>query len=51
LIPAATPEAIENEILAVRGKRRGLYKVYFRDIEIGECDAEALGFRPVQFVR
>ena len=27
------------------------YKVYFRDIEIGEFDAEALRFRPVQVVR
>jgi len=27
------------------------YKVYFRDVEIGEFDAEALRFRPVQVVR
>jgi hypothetical protein len=27
------------------------YKVYFRDVEIGEFDAEALRFRPVQVMR
>jgi hypothetical protein len=27
------------------------YKVYFRDVEIGEFGAEALRFRPVQVMR
>jgi hypothetical protein len=27
------------------------YKVYFWDVEIGEFDAKALRFRPVQFMR
>jgi len=27
------------------------YKIYFRDVEIGEFDAEALRFRPVQVMR
>jgi len=27
------------------------YKVYFRDVEIGEFDAKALRFRPVQVMR
>jgi hypothetical protein len=27
------------------------YKVYFRDVEIGEFDAEALRFRPVKVMR
>ncbi len=27
------------------------YKVYFRDVEIGEFDADALRFRPVQVMR
>ncbi len=29
----------------------GLYKVYFRDIEIGEFDAEGLRSRPLQVMR
>ena len=27
------------------------YKVYFREVEIGEFDAEALRFRPLQVLR
>lgn len=29
----------------------GFYKVFFRDVEIGEFDAEAMRFRPVQVLR
>ena len=31
--------------------RENFYKAYFRDVEIGEFDAEALRFRPVQVMR
>lgn len=39
------------EILGFEQVDEDFYKVYFRDVEIGEFDAEALRFRPVQVMR
>ena len=39
----------DRRLLPLRGRRdEDFYKVYFRDVEIGEFDAEALRLRPVQ---
>jgi hypothetical protein len=39
------------EVLGFDQIDQDFYKVYFRDVEIGEFDAEALRFRPVQVMR
>ena len=44
-------EVFRFEILGFEQVDEDFYKVYFRDVEIGEFDAEALRFRPVQFMR
>ena len=44
-------EVFRFEILGFEQVDEDFYKVYFRDVEIGEFDAEALRFRPVQFRR
>jgi len=44
-------EVFRFEILGFEQVQEDFYKVYFRDLEIGEFDAEALRFRPVQIMR
>ena len=44
-------EVFRFETLGFEQVDDDFYKVYFRDVEIGEFDAEALRFRPVQVVR
>ncbi len=44
-------EVFRFEILGFEQVDEDFYKVYFRDVEIGEFDAEALRFRPVQLRR
>ena len=44
-------EVFRFEILGFEQIDEDFYKVYFRDVEIGEFDAEALRFRPVQSTR
>ena len=44
-------EVFRFEILGFEQVQEDFYKVYFRDVEIGELDAEALLFRPVQVMR
>jgi hypothetical protein len=44
-------EVFRFEVLGFEQVQEGFYKVYFRDIAIGEFDAEALRFRPVQVMR
>ena len=44
-------EVFRFEILGFEQVDEDFYKVYFRDVEIGEFDAKALRFRPVQFMR
>jgi transposase InsO family protein len=44
-------EVFRFETLGFEQVDEDFYKVYFRDVEIGEFDAEALRFRPVQVVR
>ena len=44
-------EVFRFEILGFEQVQEDSYKVYFRDVEIGEFDAEALRFRPVQVIR
>jgi len=44
-------EVFRFETLCFEQVDEDFYKVYFRDVEIGELDAEALRFRPVQVVR
>jgi hypothetical protein len=39
------------EILGFEQVDEDFYEVYFRAVEIGEFDAEALRFRPVHFIR
>jgi hypothetical protein len=39
------------EVLGLELVDEDFYKVCFRHVEIGEFDAEALRFRPVQVVR
>jgi len=34
-----------------RGMEDRIYKLFFREVEIGELDTEALRFRPVQILR
>jgi hypothetical protein len=40
-------EDFRFEVVGFEQVDEGFYKVYFRDVEIGEFDAEALRFRPV----
>jgi len=44
-------EVFRFEVLGFEQVDEGICKVYFRDVEIGEFDAEALRFRPVQVIR
>lgn len=44
-------EVFRFEILDFEQVDEDFYKVYFRDVEIGEFDAQALRFRPVQVMR
>jgi putative transposase len=44
-------EVFRSEVLGFEEVEADLCKVYFRDVEIGEFDAEALRFRPVQVMR
>lgn len=44
-------EVFRFEILGFEQVDGNFYKVYFRDVEIGEFDAEALRFRPVRVMR
>lgn len=44
-------EVFRFQILDFERANEGLYKICFRDVEIGEFDAEALRFRPVQVMR
>jgi hypothetical protein len=44
-------EVFRFEVLGFEQVGADFYKVYFRDVEIGEFDAEALRFRPVQVMR
>ena len=44
-------EVFRFEILGVEQVDEAFCKVYFRDVEIGEFDAEALRFRPVRVMR
>ena len=44
-------EVFRFEVLGFEQVDEGICKVYFRDVEIGEFDAEALRFRPVQVMR
>jgi hypothetical protein len=44
-------EVVRFEVLGFEQVDEDFYRVYFREIEIGEFDAEALRFRPVQVVR
>src|SRR5271154_4412314 len=41
-------EVFRFEVLGLEQVDEDFYKVYFRDVQIGEFDAEALRFRPVQ---
>jgi hypothetical protein len=44
-------EVFRFEDLGLELVTEDFYKVFFRDIEIGEFDVEALRFRPVQVLR
>jgi hypothetical protein len=44
-------EVFRFEVLGFEQVDEDYYKVHFRDVEIGEFDAESLRFRPVQFLR
>jgi len=44
-------EVFRFEILGFEQVDEDFYRVYFRDVEIGEFDAEALRFRSVQDMR
>jgi len=44
-------EVFRFETIGFEQVDEDFYKVYFRDVEIGEFDADALRFRPVQVVR
>jgi hypothetical protein len=44
-------EVFRMEILGFEQVEEDFYKVYFRDLEIGEFDSEALRFRPAQVMR
>ena len=44
-------EVFRFEILGFEQVDEDFYRVYFRDVEIGEFDAPALRFRPVQVMR
>jgi len=44
-------EIFRFEILGLEQVDEDFYKVYFRDVEIGEFDAEARRFRPIQVSR
>lgn len=44
-------EVFRFEELGFEEVQEDFYKVFFRDVEIGEFDVEALRFRPVQMSR
>jgi hypothetical protein len=44
-------EVFRFEVLGFEQVDEDFYRVYFRDVEIGEFDAEALRFRPVQVIK
>jgi len=44
-------EVFRFEILGFEQVEEDFYKVYFRDLEIGEFDSKALRFRPGQVMR
>ena len=44
-------EVFRFEVLGFERVDEDLYKVHFRDVEIGEFDAEALRFQPVHVMR
>ena len=44
-------EVVRFEVLGFEQVDEDLYKIYFRNVEIGEFDAEALRFRPAQVMR
>jgi hypothetical protein len=44
-------EVFRFEILGFEQVQEDFYKVYFRDVEIGEFDVEARRFRPIQVSR
>ena len=44
-------EVSRFEILGFEQVEEGFYRVYFRYVEIGEFDSEALGFRPAEVMR
>ena len=44
-------EVFRFEVLGFEQADEDFYKVYFRDVEMGEFDAETLRFRPVQVMR
>ena len=44
-------QVLRFEVLAFEQATEDIYRVYFSDVEIGEFDAEALRFRPVQVMR
>jgi hypothetical protein len=48
---AFVSKVFQFEVLGFEQADEDFYKVYFRDSEIGESDAEALRFRPAQVMR
>lgn len=44
-------EVFRFEELGLEEIEDQIYKVFFREVEIGELDVEALRFRPVQILR
>jgi hypothetical protein len=44
-------EVFGFEELGFEQVQEGFYKVFFRDVEIGKFDVEALRFRPMQVLR
>ena len=44
-------EVFRFEELGLEEVEEGFYKVFFREVEIGEFDVEALRCRPVQILR
>jgi hypothetical protein len=44
-------EVFRFEVLGIEQVEEDFYKVYFRDVEIGEFDAESPRFRPVKLMR
>ena len=44
-------EVFRFEEVGLEEVEERIYKVFFREVEIGELDVEALRFRPVQVLR